>query len=415
MSERTRLIPTSEIEELTKRNYEDEPQPSDDIRSPFQHDKDRIIHSTAFRRLQYKTQVYVFHESDLYRTRLSHSLEVAQIAQSIAQGVGADADLTEAISLAHDLGQPPFGHVGERCLKELLGTYNIKFEHNYQSFKIVTDLEERYPNFKGLNLTHATLEGMLRHSSYFEDEEATKEIVPKNLIETFWSKNYHSPPLEAQIVNIADCIAYATHDIEDALEVGLLEWNELKKMVENIGFVINIIDNELSVLMDDFNKIYGKRGQKTYEKIRIRTLSRLLISNLIIDTIKCTKENLSEFRCDDIDFPQQIRKSKTKVVDCSSDIRDGLKTLVKEIVEKYICHEPRVMIMELKAERVLRTLFKEFMKKDGQALPARTRERLQEYGEGSLSRVVMDHISGMTDKYAMDRYQLLTQAYEKAL
>jgi dGTPase len=162
-----KMTAASQEGELAKRKYKDESQ-SGDIRTPFQHDRDRVIHSTAFRRLQYKTQVYAIHEGDLYRTRLTHSLEVAQIARGIAYHLGADPDLAEAISVAHDLGHAPFGHTGENKLRDLLAQFGIPFDHNVQSYRIVTELEERYTEFKGLNLTHATLEGILRHCTFFD-------------------------------------------------------------------------------------------------------------------------------------------------------------------------------------------------------------------------------------------------------
>jgi dGTPase len=422
-------VPTVQMEELISREYKDEGQPPDDTRTPFQHDKDRIIHSTAFRRLQYKTQVYVFHESDLYRTRLTHSLEVAQIARSIAQELRADVDLAEAIALAHDLGQAPFGHVGGRTLKKLLEKHYLDFEHNVQSYRIVTELEERYADFKGLNLTYATREGLLRHATYFDDENEIKEAIPEGLkiqTECFWI--HRQPILEAQIVNVADCIAYATHDIEDALEVGLLGLEKLKELVKKyeIAFVDEAINKELGIIMDKYKSSNLNHSQETFNKIQIRTLSRLLINRLINDAVDHSKRKLEGYHYNDEKLIEEIRNSDSKAICLSTKCEGELKKLVKKIVEQQVCHEPRVMIMELKAERILNTLFSEFMKKP-EALPSRTQARLVGYfkltgkernskeGKTKLGSVVADYISGMTDMYAMDRYQLLTQAYEKAL
>ncbi len=220
-----RKIATPKCSEFAKRRYKDELHPKD-VRTPFQHDKDRILYSTAFRRLQYKTQVYVIHEGDLYRTRLTHTLEVAQIARALASFLKADTDLAEAIALAHDIGHTPFGHVGGDKIKELVAIYGLSFEHNVQSYRIVSSLEERYASFKGLNLTHATLEGILRHCTYFDKQEDIKSSIPDELMDEvsmYWDSP--QPSAEAQIVNLADIIAYAAHDIEDALSAGLIDWD----------------------------------------------------------------------------------------------------------------------------------------------------------------------------------------------
>jgi len=242
-----RKIAIPNCSEFAKRRYKDELHPKD-ARTPFQHDKDRILYSTAFRRLQYKTQVYVIHEGDLYRTRLTHTLEVAQIAKALASSLKADIDLAEAIALAHDIGHAPFGRAGGKKINDLVATYGLSFEHNIQSYRIVSSLEERYASFKGLNLTHATLEGILRHCTYFDKQEDIKSSIPNELMDEvsmYW--NSQQPSAEAQIVNLADIIAYATHDIEDALSAGLIDWNTFKSKAkeEEITFLEKIIDEEL--------------------------------------------------------------------------------------------------------------------------------------------------------------------------
>jgi dGTPase len=399
-----KTIPTSQEGELTKRRYRDEPQ-AGDIRTPFQHDKDRIIHSTAFRRLQYKTQVYVIHEGDLYRTRLTHSLEVAQVARGLALQLGADPDLAEAIALAHDLGHAPFGHIGGDTLRDLLVPFSIPFDHNVQSYRVVTALEERYPDFRGLNLTYGTREGILRHCTYFDSEKSILVNTPGELREEVHSLWGHRHPImEAQIVNIADTIAYATHDLEDALEVGLLGWSDLKRLVDeyDIKFLARITDYDLSDATEKYKQSNREADEEIVKKIRHRTLSRLLINKLILETVAGTKKNLDGFNCSGKELITAIRDSPNVTVALPKTLERQLRNLVREI------------------------LFNAYMEAP-EALPSRTQAKLERYwqlkretrhgkqGKRMLARVVADYISGMTDKYAMDTYQLLTQAYEKAL
>lgn len=421
------MIELSRKGDLEKRRHKDESHISD-ARTPFQHDKDRIIHSTAFRRLQYKTQVYVIHEGDLYRTRLTHSLEVAQVARGIALQLGANPDLTEAIALAHDLGHAPFGHIGGETLRDLLSPYHIPFDHNVQSYRIVIDLEERYTNFKGLNLTHATLEGILRHRTYFDNEAEILANIPEELkkeTSSFWK--HKQSIVEAQIVNIADSIAYATHDLEDSLEVGLLEWAEFKRLLSecSISFVTRIINNDLKDAIREYRQANGKIDEEIVVKVRNRTLSRLLINELVLQTVAQSKKNLAKFKCQRGQLAEAIRDSQTITVALSPSLEKQLQNLLSKILFNHVYREPRVMIMMLKARRILQTLFTAFMERP-EALPSRTQAKLETYfqlgkrtqstvGKRKLARVVADYISGMTDKYAMDTYQLLTQAYEKAL
>jgi len=412
-----------------KRKWEDEPQP-DDPRTPFQHDKDRILHSTAFRRLQYKTQVYVVHEGDLYRTRLTHSLEVAQIARGLAKLLKADIDLVEAISLAHDLGHAPFGHIGGEKLRELLEPYGIPFDHNIQSYRIVSYLEERYSGFKGLNLTDATLEGILRHHTPFDSEEDIKSAVPTET-EDEVSKYFDSSPqpsAETQIVSIADIIAYAAHDIEDALAVGLISWDTFKDQIqkENIDFILDIIANELEQKMDEYKRFNAQATDEVLQKIKLRTLSRMIIEYLIRNVYKQTKSNIEKIDAYQEATWMKIRGNKSPVVAFPSDLERQTDSLVNTVLFKNVYREPRVMVMMQKAKKIIDTLFQSFMD-EPQALPKITQSRLAEYfamtermkksrvSRHKLATVVGDYISGMTDKYAMDMYQLLTQAYEKAL
>lgn len=423
-----KLIAISGDGKLEKRKYPDEPH-TGDIRTPFQHDKDRITHSTAFRRLQYKTQVYVIHEGDLYRTRLTHSLEVAQVARGIALQLHANPDLAEAIALAHDLGHAPFGHIGGETLRDLLSPHGIPFDHNVQSYRIATDLEERYPGFKGLNLTYATLEGILRHCTYFDSEEEIHANIPEELRDetsSFWK--HKQPILEAQVVNIADSVAYATHDVEDALEVGLLGWGQFETLLRKyaISFVTEIITGDLGHAMEKYSQANRGANEEIVTKVRNRTLSRLLINELILQTVAQSKKNLAKFECADEDLVKAIRDSQTVTVALPPGTEKQLRSLLKIILFDHVYREPRVMLMMQKAKRILETLFSAFMEAP-EALPSRTQAKLEAYyrlggkrreskaGKCKLARVVADYISGMTDKYAMDTYQLLTQAYEKAL
>lgn len=412
-----------------ERVHEDESQ-TDDKRTPFQHDKDRIIHSTAFRRLQYKTQVYVIHEGDLYRTRLTHSLEVAQIARGLASNLGADPDLAEAISLAHDLGHAPFGHIGGDELRELLSSYEIPFDHNIQSYRIVTGLEERYSRFKGLNLTHATLEGILRHHTLFDLEKDIRNSIPKEIKKEIlhYLDSSTSPSAETQIVNVADTIAYAAHDIEDALAVGLISWSNFKKRVkkENVTFLEQILGGKLEAHIDEYKKRDSYYTDEAIQKMRTRTLSRLIIDFLIKVVCQQTELNKAALANDKGDNWVDVRGQKSSIVVFPEDIGEQVEKLVGVVLLKHVYREPRVMIMMQKAKRITGVLFQSFMD-EPEALPKITQARLTGYfalseqdrkrktEQKKLAQVVGDYISGMTDKYAMDMYQLLTQAYEKAL
>lgn len=422
-------IATPTDSKLAEREYQDEAQIKDP-RTVFQHDKDRILHSTAFRRLQYKTQVYVIHEGDLYRTRLTHSLEVAQIARGIALHLEADTDLAEAIALAHDLGHAPFGHVGGDTLRELLSEYDVPFEHNIQSYRIVSYLEERYAGFRGLNLTYATLEGILRHCTYLDNEKDIKNNIPAVLrrkILEFW--NNSQPSIEAQIVNIADIIAYAAHDIEDSLEVGLLQWDNFRESIKKyeIEFLKKIVDYNLAKLVNSYKLRNKDVNNAVVFKIRNRVLSRLIIDKLIRETVVQTKSNIAKLDNGDSYLWETVRQNDDAIVALPPILEKQVKVLVEELLFKQVYQEPRVIVMMEKGKRILETLFKTFMEAP-KALPSRTQSRLAtyyskkdtnkwqgKYGKMKLAEVVADYISGMTDKYAMDTYQLLTQAYEKAL
>ena len=285
-----RSIATPECGQYIIRDNHEETD-SSDKRSQFQHDRDRIIHSSALKSLQYKTQVYMFHEGDLYRTRLTHTLEVAQISRSLAIQLGANVDLAEAIALVHDLGHTPFGHAGESTINGLLKKpWRIRFNHNIQGYKIVTCLEERYPDFQGLNLTFATLEGLLRHSTVFDKQEDIKKSIPSSIkkdVKKFWKTD--QPGIEAQIVNMADIIGYASHDIEDALSVGLISWREFEEEInaKKVGFLVSLI-GELEQTMQNYTQNNPNATRAAVERLTSRQLSRKIINRLILATCENT-------------------------------------------------------------------------------------------------------------------------------
>jgi dGTPase len=414
--------------ELAKRLHEDELHP-DDPRTAFQHDKDRILYSTAFRRLQYKTQVYVIHEGDLYRTRMTHTLEVAQISRALALRLEADADLAEAIALAHDLGHSPFGHAGGETLKELASNYGVSFEHNVQSYRTVSNLEERYSSFSGLNLTRASLEGILRHCTFFDDPADIKSCIPDELrkeVEVHWQSP--QPSAEAQIVNIADMIAYAAHDIEDALSVGLIERGVFEKRIEEEGilFLRDILAKELPQKIIEYEKRSSESSDVSIRKVRERIMARLIVDKLIRETVRQSAKNIEILYSRDGDLWANIRDNKLATVALSDSIEGQVRSLINDVLFNSVYQEPRVVFMMEKGKRILELLFR-FFAEQPKALPDVTQARLQDYfrmskkqqkgkrGKRILGQVVIDYISGMTDKYAMDMYDLITQAYQKVL
>lgn len=346
-------------------------------RSCYQRDRDRIIHSAAFRRLEYKTQVFVNHEGDYYRTRLTHTIEVSQIARTIACALRLNMDLTEAIALAHDLGHTPFGHSGEEALNELMSRYG-GFNHNLQGLRVVDYLEERYPDFPGLNLSWEVREGIVKHSSVFDVAVPIKDFFPGRM-----------PTLETQIVDVADEIAYDNHDLDDGLTSGLIKEKDLE------GFEI-------------WDKINRKINQK-YAKIDSSRRKYLIIRGLIdlqvTDLIQQTKANIARFKLKEY---ADLAKIKSKVVDFSKEVKD-LRKPMRQFLMQRLYHHYRVMRMSIKAKRFIRELFCEYVRRP-QQLPSEVQIRI--FKEGA-KRVVCDYIAGMTDRYALDEYKKLFNPYEK--
>ena len=346
-------------------------------RSCYQRDRDRIIHSAAFRRLEYKTQVFVNHEGDYYRTRLTHSIEVSQIARTIAGVLRLNMDLTEAIALAHDLGHTPFGHSGEEILNELMRSCG-GFNHNLQGLRVVDCLEERYADFPGLNLSWEVREGIVKHSSSFDIAVKIKEFFPKKM-----------PTLETQLVDVADEIAYDNHDLDDGLTSGLIKEKDLE------GFEI-------------WEKINRKINQK-YAKIDSSRRKYLIIRGLIdlqvTDLIQQTRQNIARLK---IKKYTDLQKINRKIVDFSKEVKD-LRRPLRQFLMQQLYHHYRVMRMSIKAKRFIRELFCEYNVRPKQ-LPSEVQLRIPKEG---VKRVVCDYIAGMTDRYCLDEYKKLFNPYEK--
>ncbi|RJP28809.1 MAG: deoxyguanosinetriphosphate triphosphohydrolase [Candidatus Omnitrophota bacterium] len=346
-------------------------------RSAYQRDRDRIIHSAAFRRLEYKTQVFVNHEGDYYRTRLTHTLEVAQIARTIAQALGLNSDLVEAIALAHDLGHTPFGHAGEDALNELMVNFG-GFNHNLQGLRVVDKLEERYVNFPGLNLTWELREGIVRHSTAFDHSTALDEFSSDT-----------NPTLETQVVDIADEIAYDNHDIDDGLTSGLLREGDLK--TSKLWHKISI----------EILRKYGKIDEDKKKYLAIRSL----IDIQVTDLIKETKRRLDNIRPRS---PFEAKNTKEKIVAFSRDMVAFRKPLRGILVER-LYKNYRVNRMSSKAKRFIEELYRIYINQP-QQLPPVTIKHAEEDG---IERAVCDYIAGMTDRYALDEYKKLFDPYEK--
>lgn len=341
-------------------------------RTEFQRDRERIIHSRAFRRLEYKTQVFVNHEGDHYRTRLTHTIEVAQIARSIARALKLNEDLAEAVALAHDLGHTPFGHSGERALNDLMAGHG-GFEHNRQSLRVVEKLEERYPDFPGLNLTWEAREGIIKHSSCYDHPESS-DYAPEE-----------QPTLEAQIIDYADEIAYNNHDIDDGLSSGLLDLDGVRGL--------SIWEMAVSRRGGE-GSLPG--GKKLLVNAVIRTIIDLLVSDLI-DTTASAIEKTGIRTCDD------IRSAPCKLAGFSGDV-DRANRELKEFLKKNLYRHYRVVRMSIKAQKVVSDLFTLYFEHPN-ALPESHYSRIESDG---IRQTISDYIAGMTDRYALEEHQKLT-------
>lgn len=354
-----------------------EPDPS--YRSQYQRDRDRIVHSAAFRRLEYKTQVFVNHEGDLFRTRLTHSIEVAQIARSVARALRLNEDLVEAISLAHDLGHTPFGHAGQDALNHCMKDYG-GFEHNLQSLRVVDLLEERYAEFPGLNLTYESREGILKHCSVVNAKQLGE------LGERF--SNNLQPSLEAQLANLADEIAYNNHDVDDGLRYGLITIDQLRDLTL-------------------FSRHYDEVRQRYPDIAPRRTVHetiRRMINYVVVDLVENSAARIKSSGVASID---EVRAAGDPLMFFSDAVREEM-TLLKRFLRKNLYNHYHVRRMTQKSVGVIEKLFTAFFD-DAQIMPPQYQEVLSQSADASdpaqRARVVADYIAGMTDRYAINEYR----------
>lgn len=344
-------------------------------RTRFQRDRDRVIHTSAFRKLEYKTQVFVYHEGDYYRTRLTHSLEVAQITRSICKSLQLNEDLAEAIALAHDLGHPPFGHTGQDVLNQLMKDHG-GFEHNRQSLRIVTVLEKRYPEFEGLNLTWEVQEGISKHSRDTDNPLIREE-----------GNRY--PSLEGQVADFADGIAYNAHDLDDGITSNLISPDQLREVA----------------LWRENEKLLEQKYANLEFDLKKYQIVRRIINDLITDFRKTTRDNIEQYG---ISSAADVRSCSKRVAGFSKEVAEKNNEL-KKFLFKNMYHHRRVRRMEFKAELYLTELFNAYTRIP-QLLPETV---LANEHQGSLERRICDYISGMTDRSSIDEYRKLFSPDEK--
>ena len=372
------LAPYAANEEKSRGRAFDEPPPK--YRGEYQRDRDRIIHSTAFRRLLYKTQVFVNYEGDMYRTRLTHSLEVAQIARTVARALSLNEDLAEAICLAHDLGHTPFGHAGQdalnACMREFGG-----FEHNLQSLRVVDEIEERYASFAGLNLCFETREGILKHCS-LANARRLGELGRRFLERT-------QPGLEAQLANVADEIAYNNHDVDDGLRAGLITLEQLAEIPFFAG------------TLECVRKRYGAIEQRLLG----REVVREMIDRLVTGLLTSSRNAIADQGPRNID---DVRQNAAPMIRFDDEHAAGQREL-KQFLRRHLYAHPRVDEMTAQAHETIRLLFDTYMA-DYSAMPERHAVRAAEKarrGDAAAARVVADYIAGMTDRFALSQRERL--------
>ncbi len=345
---------------------------SSPLRNAFQRDRDRIIHSTAFRRLEYKTQVFVNHEGDLFRTRLTHSLEVAQIARGIARTLNLHEDLTEAIALAHDLGHTPFGHAGQDALNDCMRDYG-GFEHNLQSLRVVDKLEQRYAEFDGLNLSFELREGILKHCS-LKNAKQLGDVGQRFIDKT-------NPSLEAQLTNFADEIAYNNHDIDDGLRSGLITIEQLQQ--------VELFNSQLEIVRAKHPKLEQRR--------LINETVRRMINILVVDLCQTSAQNIAQLNPKNI---QDIRQSPYLIAFSAAVTQQNLA--LKQFLRKNLYHHYKVNRMSAKAMRIIRELFEVFFN-DTTLMPPEHQTNAKQ----DKARAVADYIAGMTDRFAIREHRRL--------
>ena len=352
-------------------------EPDNSIRSPYQRDRDRIIHSSSFRRLKHKTQVFVNTEGDHYRTRLTHSMEVSQIARTLSRSLGLNEDLSETLSLSHDLGHTPFGHAGEEALNQCMGKYG-GFDHNIQTLRIVTSIENKYYKFCGLNLTIETLDGLIKHNGPVKNLVQYKTILKKDLFSNKIVFNAF-PSLEAQVAAIADDIAYNNHDLEDGLRAGLFT---IKK-ISSITYVSKLINKHV------------KNIKNFRREIIINQIVRDLINLMVLDVINTTNKNLKRSN------PQLINdiyKQDRLIVDFSDKMK-MIDKQIKDFLKRNMYNHKKVVVNTNRGKRIINDLFKYLSKNSRKHISKDLFKNEQK------ERVIADFIAGMTDRYAINLYK----------
>ena len=346
------------------------------FRLAFQRDRDRIIHSSAFRRLEYKTQVFVNHEGDYYRTRLTHTMEAAQVTRTVARALGLNQDLAEAVALSHDLGHTPFGHAGEHVLADLMKDHG-GFEHNSQSLRIVEVLEERYPEFPGLNLTYEVREGIVKHSTRY-DRPRVSEFRPEE-----------APLLEAQIVDLADEIAYNSHDIDDGLQSGMLSVEDLEGV---------------EIWEESYADVKAKYPTANASIVRYQCVRRIL-DGLVRDLIANTEGRIRSLGVASV---ADVRAVKPVLAGFSPAMNGKVDQLKDRLMERLYRHQ-RVCRMGAKARRVMTGIFEAYMEDPGQMPP----HVVARGHDTPMPRVIADYIAGMTDRFALEEYAKLYDPWER--
>lgn len=362
-------------------------------RSAFQRDRDRIIHASAFRRLKYKTQVFVYDEGDHYRTRLTHTLEVAQITRSIARALMVNEDLAEAIALAHDLGHTPFAHIGEEYLAACMEPYG-GFEHNDQSLRVLTTLERKYPRWVGLNLTWETLEGVVKHNGPHKLEPSGADVAVRELQEQMDLELDSHASIEAQVAALSDDIAYNNHDVEDGLRAHLFSLQDLEE-IRLLGEVIHAVRDE-----------YGDLKTRALVQEMIREMIGAMVEDVLVETE-------SRLTALGPQSPDDIRGAGRQMVAFSEDMREKVDELRAFLFERMYRHYT-MNRLHLKVERIITDLFTAFTK-NYSVLPDNWQARVQEAGgaenEQIRARIVADYIAGMTDRYAIREHERLFDLY----
>ena len=354
-------------------------EPSSYLRSPFQRDRDRVIHSTAFRRLKHKTQVFVNTPGDHYRTRITHSLEVAQIARTLAKYFNLNEDLCETLSLAHDLGHTPFGHAGEDSLNDCMKPYG-GFDHNIQTIRIVTLLENKYYNFKGLNLSIETIDGLVKHNGVVTNQDKFKSILGGNIFKN--KINFlKSPSLEAQFSAISDDIAYNSHDLEDGLRAKLYTIDDLKSIPV------------LSRIITKHKKFIKSKGSE----LVIRQIIRSIINEMVNDIIVTTKKNIIKKKIKTI---KDIYKSKNLLVSFSQEMK-LFDTSIKSFLKEKMYFSKNVLKKTNSGKKIIKVLFVKIKKNPSKFI------KKSVYQKNNIERNICDFIAGMTDRYAINLYNSL--------